>query len=619
MIGIVIATATKSEVPPDKLKPILEMLDDNPLFKPIDIKLLTWASDYYHYPIGEVFAAALPTYLRQGKALPVIKPENIPTNNDQIFNLSMDQQTAIATVQNYFNKFQTFLLNGVTGSGKTEVYLQLIKNIIEQGKQALFLVPEISLTPQTIARVTSRFNVPIAILHSELAPKQRALAWHKAISGVAKVIIGTRSAALLPINNLGLIIIDEEHDVSFKQQDKFRYSARDLAIKRGQLQSCPVILGSATPSLESIYNAQHNKYITLELPSRINQQIPDIKIIDIKNQKLNAGLSPDLLTAITKHLASQQQVLIFLNRRGYAPVLMCYACGWHAECKHCDSQLVLHKAKNKLRCHHCSSSIEIPLKCHTCNSENLNPIGVGTEQIELALQQHFPDANIARVDKDTTQSRKALQIILDNVNSLHTNILLGTQMLAKGHDFPNLTLVAIVDVDSGLFSSDFRSLERMAQLITQVAGRAGRADKPGEVILQTCHPQHKLLQTLVTQGYMSCTKYLLQERQDAALPPFGKQALIRAAAKKEATSMNALALLKNLARDAAKKLDIHLAGPIPAPMQRRIGFYHSQLLVQAAHPGNLQKLLVIIAKLLQDPKLGGQIRWSVDVNPLDML
>ena len=533
--------------------------------------------------------------------------------------LNPAQTDAITEVSASMQGFNAFLLNGVTGSGKTEVYLGLIEEVLAASRQVLVLVPEIALTPQLMRRFQCRISSPIALLHSGLSDREREQAWLLASRGEASVILGTRSAIFTPAPRLGLIIIDEEHDLSFKQQDGFRYSARDLAIVRAQRQNFPVLLGSATPSLESLRNVTTGRYQGLNLPERAGDaKPPKIDLVDIRSAPLNGGLAPVLLRMLDEELAAGNQVLLFLNRRGYAPVVICHHCGWLSGCPRCDARMTLHLGTNLLWCHHCGHQRRLYHQCPECNGSDLRPLGQGTEQLEEVLAKQFPDYPIARIDRDSTRRKGSLEKILNAVHDGHFRILLGTQMLAKGHHFPDVTLVGILDVDQGLFSADYRAAERMAQMVEQVAGRAGRASKSGRVLIQTRHPDHPLLQTLVHQGYNAFALACLDERGQAHLPPFSYQALLRA----EASSSEKPMLFLEAAAHQAKALnaqDVELWGPVPAPMERRAGRVRAHLLIQANHRSTLHKLLSQLIPSLGKLKSARSVRWSIDVDPQEML
>lgn len=535
--------------------------------------------------------------------------------SDSPHQLNPDQQDAIDSIGASLQQFQAFMLEGVTGSGKTEVYLQVIEQVLQQGRQALVLVPEIGLTPQLLQRFRERLGVPIAVLHSGLSDQARLGAWLAARNGDARVVIGTRSALFTPLQNPGVMIIDEEHDASFKQQDGFRYSARDLAVLRAQKNNIPIVLGSATPSLESIYNIQQQRYQRLALPQRAGDANPPrIHITDIRSVKLEHGLSPALLAAMKTHLAEGNQVLLFLNRRGYAPVLMCHDCGWHATCLRCDAHMTYHHRDRRLRCHHCGSERPADTQCPECESDDIHGYGQGTERIESALQELFPGYNTVRIDRDSTRRKDAFKNLLQEVHSGKANILVGTQMLAKGHHFPNVTLVGILEADQGFYSSDFRGAERISQMILQVAGRAGRAEKPGEVLIQTHHPEQPLLSYLQRHDYPALAQSLLEERQAAGWPPYSHLALVRAEAPDAGSPMNFLFEAK---QKAVASDDLFILGPQPAPMEKRAGRYRAQLLVQASDRQTLQHFLNAWLVELEGLKSTRKVRWSIDVDPQD--
>ena len=531
--------------------------------------------------------------------------------------LNPAQQHAVDSILAHSGEFAPFLLEGVTGSGKTEVYLTLVEQVLAQQQQALVLVPEIGLTPQLVARFRQRLAVPLAVLHSGLNERERLHAWQLARSGAAPVVIGTRSAIFTPLLRPGLIVVDEEHDASLKQQDGFRYSARDLAVWRARQLDIPVILGTATPSLESLLNVEQQRYQHLDLPERTGvARPPAFRLIDVREQRLEDGLSASLLKSMHEHLDADGQVLLFLNRRGFAPTLMCYGCDWVAECRRCDARLTWHQHDNRLHCHHCGSQRPVDKVCPSCQGTDLHPVGQGTERVEQALAQHFPDIEHLRIDRDTTRRKGELDRLLEQARSGASRLLLGTQMLAKGHHFPNVTLVGILDADHGLFSTDFRASERMAQLIVQVAGRAGRHERPGEVLIQTCHPGHPLLQLLITEGYPAFACAALAERRTAQMPPVTNMALLRAEAPAADTAMGFLAGVQQ--RISATGLPgVEVWGPVPATMERRAGRFRAQLLLQSGRRGDLQQLLSSLVRQLEQDKAARQVRWSVDVDPVD--
>jgi primosomal protein N' (replication factor Y) len=515
--------------------------------------------------------------------------------------------------------FGCFLLDGVTGSGKTEVYLELIERCLQAGKQALVLVPEIGLTPQLIERFAARFDAAMAVFHSGLSDRERLNAWLAARGGAARIVIATRSGVFTPLKALGLIVVDEEHDLSFKQQDGFRYHARDLAVARASRLGIPVVLGSATPSLESLYNVARRGYVHLKLPQRAGSAaMPSLQILDIRGKPLAGGLCQALLARMRQHLEQDGQVLIFLNRRGFAPTLLCHDCAWVSTCDRCDARLTLHARALRLRCHHCGHERAIPDVCPSCRSEELRPVGQGTERVEREISARFPGVGLVRIDRDSTRRKGAMQALLRSAHSGEGRILIGTQMLAKGHHLPNVTLVGIIDADSGLFSADFRATERLAQLIVQVAGRAGRAERRGEVIIQTHQPDHPLLHTLLGEGYGPFAQTLLSERRQVSLPPYASLALLRA----EAVDANAPLVFLEDARAQAEALglrEVQLLGPIPAPMERRAGRFRAQLLLQAARRQDLQRLLTAWAVGLNGVKSARRVRWSIDVDPMELI
>ncbi len=689
LIAVVDQVTGEAGIEPARLKRALSFLDQKPLLGNELIWLCRWASQYYHYPLGEVYASALPARLRQGKPVVATRSsiwrlteagrlsEPLPARafrqaglmqglreaenglsaaqlddfsdnwkvtmrsleargwveqrdaepvapvgaclREQAHDLNDAQQQAVSAIHAGLGRFAVYLLHGVTGSGKTEVYLHSIATVLEQGRQALVLVPEIGLTPQLMQRFRRRFDVPMAVFHSGLNDTERAQNWLQAQTGQARIIIGTRSAVFAPMAAPGLIIVDEEHDLSFKQQDGLRYSARDLAVVRARHNDIPVILGSATPSLESIMNAEQQRYRLLELPERAAEAShPAMHLVDLRHQRLDEGLSDILLQKINEHVDQGGQVLLFLNRRGYAPTLLCHDCGWISECRRCDAHMTLHQASGRLRCHHCGSERVPDSFCPDCGSADLRPIGQGTERTEEALRRHFPHRRITRIDRDSTRRKGSMEQKLRDAESGRDQILLGTQLLAKGHHFPNLSLVAVLDSDQGLFSADFRSAERMAQLIMQVSGRAGRADRPGEVLIQTHHPEHELLQYALRQDYHALSRFLLQERKTAQWPPYSYLALLRAEATQKDRPMQFLQQAADCVSDNHEAGKVMLLGPVLAPMEKRGGRYRAQLLLQAPERADLHKLLSGWLPRIEQLKSSRQVRWSLDIDPQDM-
>jgi primosomal protein N' (replication factor Y) len=527
------------------------------------------------------------------------------------------QQKSIDAVCQSLGHFQVFLLEGVTGSGKTEVYMQIIQQVLARGEQVLVLLPEITLTPQLEERFRQRFFAPIAIFHSKLSKTQRLESWLKMQQGKGSILLGTRSALFTPLIRPGLIILDEEHDNSFKQQEGFRFSARDVAVVRGKMLNIPVLLGSATPSLESLHNVAKKRYQLLHLPERAGNALePTIQLLDIRNKKMEEGLSEPLIAQIKKTLVKKEQVLIFLNRRGFAPVLMCHSCGWIARCHRCEANLVIHYEEKILRCHHCGQEQRLLRQCLSCKIGELTPIGLGTERIEKALKTFFPQHQAIRMDRDTTQRKGALERQLEEINSGRADIILGTQMLAKGHHFPNVTLVTMLDVDGGLFGIDYHAPEKLAQMIVQVSGRAGRAEKPGKVILQTRKPDHPLLLNLIHNGYSQFANSALAERQAVQLPPYSYQALLRVLAVDTQTPQDFLQAVANLIQEIDNPTTV--LGPVPAPMAKRAGRFRYQLLLQSNKRQDLHNLLDLIMPKIEKMKLAKKVRWSLDVDPVDL-
>ena len=538
---------------------------------------------------------------------------------DPTFSPNPEQQVAIDAIR-AADGYTPFLLDGVTGSGKTEVYLQAIADCLARGKQALVLVPEIGLTPQALARFRARLGVPVHALHSGLNDNERAATWLAAARGQARVVVGTRSAVFVPLPEAGLLVVDEEHDGSYKQFDGIRYHARDFALVRARALGVPVVLGSATPALETLHNAGTGKFTHLRLRQRAgNAKPPQVRVHDVRKLRLHAGLSDDALGAIRSALDAGGQVLVFKNRRGYAPVLLCHDCGWSAHCPRCSTPdkptaMTVHSHGKRLQCHHCGHRKPAPPACPDCASLGLQPQGNGTERIEAELQSRFGgEVPVIRIDRASSGVRDALQKHFDTLGH-RPGILVGTQMLAKGHDLPNLTLVVVVGIDEGLFSADFRSGEKLAQLLVQVAGRAGRADKPGRVLLQTHHPEHPLLLTLVQGGYHAFADAELALREAAGFPPFAHLALLRAEARQTEPPQQFLQLAKTCLRDA----DVELHGPLPAPMPRRAGYVRVQLVVSARDRRTLHAALAAATPALYAAPEARRVRWSLDVDPLDL-
>lgn len=537
--------------------------------------------------------------------------------------LNTEQQQAVEFLNAHSESYQATLLDGITGSGKTEVYLAFIARQLEQGRQILVLVPEIGLTPQLIYRFEQRFHVTIATLHSGLNNTERMKIWQQAGNGKIRILIGTRSAVFTPMPELGAIIIDEEHDMSFKQQDGIRYSAKDVALVRASQADIPVILGSATPSMESLYLCRQKKMAQLKLRQRAGgARSPEVHLIDVRGQTLQHGLSRTLIELMQQHLEKNNQILLFQNRRGYAPVLLCNKCGWISHCHRCDARLTYHYQRNILRCHHCQSEQSLPLRCPQCSNSELSCLGVGTERVEKTVRLLFPEIEVVRIDRDTTSRKNALQDLLQSVKDGQKQILIGTQMLAKGHHFPNVTLVAILDIDQGLYSVDFRAPERLAQLIVQVSGRAGRAEKKGQVVLQTSHPEDEMLNVLLQSGYSGFAQKVLQERKELQMPPYTYQALIRAESNRVQHYQDFLQYCFNIItacqKNQNKQENIQLLGPVSAPMEKKAGKFRGQLLIQASERRQLHSILNELIHVIEQNKAAQRVRWSVDIDPQDL-
>jgi primosomal protein N' (replication factor Y) (superfamily II helicase) len=694
MIGILVGIAAESRVPAEKLKSALAILDDEPVLDPVTFDLLLWAAEYYHHPLGEVFAAALPAGLRAGQpavrqtewwslsefgkrelkspsdrrapqqrallawleqrgrataddlgahwkpalwravkarrwvalreAAPPEQPPAVESRPSDVA-LTAAQAECVAAIlaaapgaaQGAAHGFSAHLVYGVTGSGKTEVYLRVIAAAIARGGQALVLVPEIALTPQLVDRFRRRFSSGVVAVHSGLTGTERRDAWRAAHTGHARIIIGTRSAVFTSMPHLALIVVDEEHDTSYKQQEGFRYSARDLAVLRARGAGVPIVLGSATPSLETLENAATARYAKHVLPQRPGAaRAPQIRLVDLRKHAVDQGLSTPAIQAMERHLHAGGQIIVFLNRRGYAPSLFCSACGWVAPCAHCDARMTLHRRAQQLRCHHCGAHGAVPMVCGSC-SQPLHPVGQGTERVEETLSRLFPLAPLARLDRDTAGGRGAVQTVLDRVHSGEARILVGTQMLTKGHHFPDVSLVVILNADQGLFAGDFRATERLAQTITQVAGRAGRGAKPGEVLIQTEFPEHPLLNRLLTEGYEGFAVSALEERREAGWPPYARLAMLRAEAKDSA----ALDAFLQAAIGAGRPLHdaaIRVLGPASALIARRADHFRAHLLVETAARSTLQRFLKNWLPAVEALPGPPGLRWSIDVDPLEV-
>lgn len=690
LVGVVMAHDDSSDLPANKIRRCHANLDVKPLLSADDLQLITFTGNYYHHPIGEVVAAALPALLRAGKPLlPMLQfvaisvagaavdiaalakraPRQaeligylhdagsdgvqVDALTEQLPNwrraakgllekellvrfeaqtepdppectvsaspgptLNDDQQRALERLRGE-NGFGAFLLDGVTGSGKTEVYLSLIREILDAGQQALILVPEIGLTPQLVNRLRQRLGVEPAVLHSGLSDSERLSAWRDAQQGRAGLVVGTRSAVFTPLPKLGLIVVDEEHDHSLKQQEGLRYSARDLAIVRARNNNVRIILGSATPTLETLQHCRSGNFTRIELPTRAGgAKPPNVRLVDLGRAASSDGISDPLIAAIEKHLQAKGQVLLFLNRRGFAPTLICANCGHMAECTRCDSRMTVHARDRSLRCHHCGSQAPLPTACAECGSE-VRPLGEGTERLEDALIPKFPNHRVQRIDSDSTQQRGAIEAALASAEQGDVDILVGTQMLSKGHHFPKLTLVGIINADQGLFGTDFRSAERLAQSIVQVAGRAGREAQQGEVLIQTAFPEHPFWQSLIEGGYPRIADESLAEREESRWPPFTRLALLRAAAHRQDDALSFLQRAAELVSVEQSEY-LRVLGPVDAPMARKAGRYRAQLLIQSSDRKTLHARLSTLRPALEAEPSARKVRWSIDVDPIEL-
>lgn len=620
-VGIAVGTVTGSEFDPDKLKHVARVLDDAPRLSREWLEFMRFLAAYYQRPFGESAVGALPPRLRSLKALPRklreatalpcagvrFVPNHAPT---------AAQADAVKQIAATLGTFRAFLLHGVTGSGKTEVYLQLIARVLERGAQALVLVPEISLTPQLETRIRGAFpETLVVVLHSALEDNARTAAWLAAARGEAGIVLGTRLAALAPLPSLALVVVDEEHDTSFKQQEGLRYSGRDAAVVRAKLAGCPAILGTATPSLETWQNCLSGRYGRVELPERAvaGARLPRVRTIDLRAETTEQGLTQAMIEALRQRLARGEQSLVFINRRGYAPVLACEACGWAAGCSRCTARLVLHATDHRLRCHHCGAEQHVPRFCPTCGNADLRPLGRGTQRVEETLGGLFPGARIVRIDRDSARRRAALSQTLEGVRRGEADILVGTQLLAKGHDFPHLTLVCVINADSALLSTDYRAAERLFATLEQVSGRAGRREEPGEVRVQTHYPGHPLFAALARHDFAGFAASQLIERKAGGFPPFVFEVALRAEAKQLDAALSFLRQAKQL---VCVPPEVCVYDPVPHVITRRAGMERAQLLLQSESRPALQEYTRRLRESLQS--LSRQpARWHLDVDPIE--
>jgi primosomal protein N' (replication factor Y) len=618
-IGVVVEADAHTQIARERLKPIGSLRDDAPRLPDDWLELMRFLSSYYQRPLGETIIAALPPRLRSVKPLPRKALEIPPPGSPRFVaphSLTAEQSAAAQRISASLGRFAAFLLHGVTGSGKTEVYLHVIAEVVRAGGQALVLVPEISLTPQLEARFRQAFpEANIALMHSALEDIARTKAWLAAARGEAAIILGTRLAVLAPLTKLSLIVVDEEHDASFKQQEGLRYSARDAAVYRAKLAGCPVVLGTATPSLETWHNMRAGRYERIALPHRASPgaRLPSVRTVDLRRSPAEHGFVREVLEGLDQRLQRAEQSLVFINRRGYAPVLACEACGWCAGCARCSAHLVLHSVDRRLRCHHCGAEEPIPKSCPTCGNVDLKPMGRGTQRVEETLATRFPRARIARIDRDSAQRRGELARKLEDIRAGGADILVGTQLLAKGHDFPALTFVAVLNADHALLSTDYRAAERLFAVLVQVAGRAGRREQAGEVLVQTRYPGHPLFAALAHHDFAGFAEAQLAERSRAGFPPFVFEAALRAEARGLAT---ALTFLKDCAQRVAAPDEVRIFDPVPHVITRRAGYERAQLVMQSSSRPALQDYLTRLSAYLFE-SAPRQVRWHLDVDPIE--
>jgi primosomal protein N' (replication factor Y) len=621
-VGVVVAVADDSVVANARLKPATRVLEGAPRLSADWLEFMRFLAAYYQRPFGETVAGALPPRLRSLKPLPKRKKTAQNTEDDATGGFvpghapNTAQARAIERIGAASGAFKPFLLHGITGSGKTEVYLRAIAEVVARGNQALALVPEIGLTPQLEARFRQAFpHARIAVLHSALEDTPRTHAWLDAAKGDAQIVLGTRLAVLAPMPKLGLVVVDEEHDASFKQQEGLRYSARDAAVVRAKMIGCPVVLGTATPSLETWHNAHSGRYELIGLPERAvpGARLPSVRTVDVRAEAVEHGLAKSVIEAIRARMAKGEQSLVFINRRGYAPVLACEACGWAAGCKRCSARLVLHSADRRLRCHHCGAEEAIPRACPTCGNVDLKPHGRGTQRIEETLGGLFPEARVLRIDRDSARKRGELARTLEGIGRGEGDILVGTQLLAKGHDFPNLTLVCVLNADSALLSTDYRSAERLFATLAQVGGRSGRREQPGEVLVQTRFPGHSMYRALMQHDYAGFAAAQLAEREAAGFPPFVFEAALRAEAEKLSDTM---AFLKAAARLVPVPDGVRIYDPVPHVVTRRAGYERAQLVAQSQSRPALQEFLRAWSDAIA-ASAPRALRWHLDVDPIE--
>ena len=614
-IGFVIKIKKHSDSAHYKLKPIIEVIDENPIIDHELLNLFLWVSNYYHAPIGQIIGLGTPIYIRQGKKLLEDfineKQEKIP--KERKLKLTEEQKNAVNNIYKAINGFKCFLLDGITGSGKTEVYKNIQNKIYDKGLQTLIIVPEKNLIPGLIDYFNDK-NMRILEYHSSLTPKKKFINWNLIQNCKIDIIIGTRSSIFLKIPNLGLIIVDEEHDISLKNNSEAKYNARDIAIYRAKNKNIPVILGTATPSSETILNVINKKYSHIKMRSRINNKaLPILKVINMSNIK-NKIISEEVISSINDRIKKKEQTLIYLNRRGYSPIINCRDCQWVPKCTNCNLNMTYHKKKNLLICHHCAKNISYLNKCHRCESKDISFLGEGTEKIEEIIKKEFSNVSIVRIDSDNTKKKGQIEKIFNDIKINKYDILIGTQMISKGHNFPNITLVIIMNIDQSLFSPRLKAIEQLAQQLIQVSGRAGRGEKLGEVILQTCFPENEDLDCLIKNGYEKWIHNLLFLRNNLGLPPYRNWGIIQAKAKRYNDAENFLDNIKSI---IIKNKGIEIFGPMPSMMQKKANLYNLNLIVQAKNRSKLHHAIKDCIPYIKNIPYYNRIRWSVDIDPID--
>ena len=651
-IGIVVGHGL-TDVPLAKLKPIIQVLDDQPFFSPKLFSLLYWLADYYKAPLGQVFHLALPPLARRADSAGILnrsylpqynlEDESVKTNSTDSQQhkppvLRLEQQHAIEQIIQCLDRYQCFLLDGITGSGKTEVYLHVIKAVLSAGKQVLVLVPEIGLTPQMLSRTQERFPGQVVLMHSQLRSRERFIIWEAVRAGTIGILIGTRSAVFAEFADLGLIVVDEEHDTSFKQQEGVRYHGKHLAIKRASQLNVPIILGSATPALETLYHAQSGQYHWLKLEERVSTQPMHWTLVSSSPGKAEfantaslearqTGLNPALVASMSAQLEQGHQVLVFINRRGYAPGLVCSSCGWQAICSHCDARLVLHKfPKPRLVCHHCDAIEQVITSCPECASHKLKTMGEGTQKLEDSLLGMFKAYPVIRIDKDSTRRKNQLTAKLNLIHRGEAAILVGTQMLVKGHHFPNISLVVILGIDYALSSPDFRALEKLAQQLVQVSGRAGRGEDQALAIIQTAHVRHPIINQLINSNYHQIAETILTERQPFAFPPYGYMIRLHGRAKSqqklftflEYARQEAVKVIARIA-DSKDKQDLSKQIKVTVPIEdtpgKKANYYYASLLFHGVNRAGLHYCVKKFWQYLEQQPVRS-VRWYFDVDPV---